>query len=273
MRLKKVISNFSVCFIVAVSAPAFGQGPAMLQATLGAGNACEELAASWTPQYSGLVAYWKHNGLLGSIANGTTIPDAHGSYNGVASNADGAGMSYVNGILDQAISFDGVDDHVTISTSAPAALNLTTLSISMWIKSTTANPSGTSLISTGTQNNNKGFLIQWLFGYIYVQRMISGSNEQIRSSSGTLLPANTWTHLVVVISGTSVTIYINGSAIATTGSWTGSVNSYLGSNFFIGMRADGYQLWKGNIDDVGVWNVALGASDVSTLYNHQKCGH
>lgn len=243
----------------------------MLQAMLGASAACVDLAANWTPKYANLVAYWKMNGLKSSIADGTSIPGLN--YTVQTSNANGSGMAYVDGKLGQAISFDGVDDSITVSAATPAALDLSVFTFTAWIKNPTANPSGQSIISTGLQNNNKGYLIQWIGGALSVQRMITGNNEKIQSNSLTLLPANTWTHVAIVVNTTSVRMYVNGAIVATTGVWTAAINSYAGTGFYLGKRADGIQIWNGEMDDVALWNTTLTAAEVLTLFNKQSCGN
>lgn len=268
--LRKLKKHWLLLMSLVFTAPCFASSN-MLQAMLGASAACVDLAADWTPKYGNIVAYWKMNGLNGSIPDGTSIPGLN--YTVQASNANGSGMSYVNGKLGQAIFFDGVDDSITVSAATPVGLDLSNFSFVAWIKNPTANPSLQSLISAGLQNNNKGYLIQLLFGAISVQRMIAGNNEKIQTTSTTLLPANTWTHVAIVVNTTSVRIYVNGSPAVTTGSWTAAINSYAGAGFYLGKRADGIQLWNGEMDDVALWNTSLTPTEVLGLYNKQSCGN
>jgi hypothetical protein len=65
-----------------------------------------ELDPSWTPKYSNIVGYWKLNGALGVLPNGTGIPFAVGTA-GTVFNPDSLGMSYVDGQLNQGATFSG----------------------------------------------------------------------------------------------------------------------------------------------------------------------
>jgi hypothetical protein len=86
-------------------------------------------------------------------------------------------------------------------------------------------------------------------------------------TSGTL--SSTWHHIVWVMSGSSSTVYFDGSAVKTL-SVTGSNVGYHATNPRIGSWYDGVdskQFHSGSIDDVRLFNRALSLSEVTDLYN------
>lgn len=75
------------------------------------------------------------------------------------------------------------------------------------------------------------------------------------------VPLNTWTHLCGVYSGTTATIYINGSSI---GSSAYTLNTVTG-NFYIGNWVDLAGHFPGKIDNVQIYNKALTNTEVRNL--------
>ena len=87
---------------------------------------------------------------------------------------------------------------------------------------------------------------------------------EVRSGA---LSANTWYHVVATNDGTNSKIYLNGALVATAaqGSPTGPTAS-LG----IGIQptlSESTRWFPGMIDEVAIWNDALTAAEISTLYN------
>lgn len=213
---------------------------------------------------SGLAGYWKLDD-----GSGTSVTDSSVNGNtGTLTNGPTWGTGQIGGGAD----LDGTNDYISVTTSTPANLNLTdSFSLSMWFKANTVGTSQT-LFSAGLLNNNKGFQIQTSSctggnsGNICIERNVAGGNEQIRAL-GAAYATGTWNHLVVTVQGTAVVMYVNGANWGLTGSWTGNINSYLGTAYEIGRRLDGAQTWNGSIDEVRVYNRVLSADEAIQLYH------
>jgi hypothetical protein len=85
------------------------------------------------------------------------------------------------------------------------------------------------------------------------------------------LSLNTWYHVVVTYDGSNtaagLTLYVNGSAVTTSAPHNTALVAPIGYNVSTRIGNDSFgQLWNGYIDEVSIWNVALG--QVSTLYNN-----
>ncbi len=79
------------------------------------------------------------------------------------------------------------------------------------------------------------------------------------------LPANTWTHLAVAYDGSTIRLYVNGahvSSVAKTGALMTSANALtIGGDPFYG------QFFKGWIDEIRIYNRAIGAAEVQADMN------
>lgn len=86
-------------------------------------------------------------------------------------------------------------------------------------------------------------------------------------ASTTAIGLNTWAHVIYTRTGTTQVIYINGASDTLTGVTANAGNiDYSTDDLWIGQRNGGFR-FNGRLDMIGVWNVALSASEVSELYN------
>lgn len=227
--------------------------------------------------------------------SGTSISDGSGNANTGTFSGEVAVVS-VNGKIDTAIEFDAVDDEVNAGSG-------TTLddvfsgggSLSTWIYPETYGEGGSygRIASKGAADAQDG----WQF-------IVDGAqNEAIsfhiscdgggfvwwKTTSGTV-PLNQWSHVVVTFDRDSTsntpTFYVNGSPVSSgvvvdAGSSASCGTFFEGTDaafdFYIGQRVDGNRTFDGYIDDVRLYDRALVASEVFTLYqqaqNYGLVGH
>ena len=183
------------------------------------------------------------------------------------------GEEYVNYYSND---FDGVDDVVAASTLADLGITGDTFSVSFWMKhpGSLGNYS-TFLGATRNASWNNGFAVMYVnTGSPPANQLrfwINGWNAAGYAYADlTTTEANSWIHVACVYDGTNTKVYKNG-VVGTNGSMTGDiVYEYLGTpfTFMIGRAetATSYD-FAGNIDEVAVWNTALSASDITTIYN------
>ena len=110
--------------------------------------------------------------------------------------------------------------------------------------------------------NNKTLYIACNTGNLI--RSIPLSN--IICSNNTFVSSSTYHHIALSISGTIHTLYVDNSAVAAN---TINVFNYYPSTIsklFIGSAADLSYGFNGYIDDFKVYNTALIASDISSIY-------
>ena len=171
----------------------------------------------------------------------------------------------------KSVDFDGVDDYVDLGN--PTELQFTSsFSISLWFKST--DTSDYILIS---KDNTSGHLTNdrsWaLWGNRYGGTNVINFN--VRNGSNSFAVQSTsdyndgsWHHLVATYeASTALKVYVDGSLEATnTTSIPSSINN-VGTNVNIGRAANGVYYANAKIDEVGLFNSVLSASNVTAIYN------
>ena len=168
-----------------------------------------------------------------------------------------------------ALDFDGSNDYVAADgvTSNLGSSNGLPYTVSAWaypdttnrgaifaFNSTEASDENVVLLFYGKSSEKK--FHHWNIGGSY-----TGSTNDFETGE--------WHHIVdVVDSSGNGKLYVNG---ALEGSWSNGSNSSA-DRFSIGQEYDGTgstasDFFNGKIDEVAVWNVALSAADVTSLYN------
>lgn len=231
-----------------------------------------ELDSSWTPQWSSLVGYWKLNGTVGTIANGSTVDGVVGG-NATFSNANNSTSpitGYTTGQSNQSTQFDGFDDSIVLSNliSIPAGSPIT---VAFWNYVTTANVQNSGAFTIGGSETPNRIMAHapWGDGNLYWDygNPTSGSGRIFVSYTPYL---NRWTHVVLVSNGSSgnyQAIYLNGQLIASQNASVGAATTLTGG--YIG-RFQSASYHKGAIDDFAVWTSALTSTQIQTIYARQS---
>ncbi len=193
---------------------------------------------------SGLVGYWTFDG---ADVSGTTATDRSGSGdNGTLVN----GPTVVQGKVGQALNFDGVDDKVTTG----SIITNDIFTYSAWIKWATG---GLTIIGSSADS-----AIQFRVNLMKIELLNSGALS-VGTSTGTIT-AGVWTHVAVTNDASgNFTFYING--VNAGGSGTNLLN-YGNNPITIGSRNGSAEFFNGAIDEVRIYNRALAATEIQSLY-------
>ncbi|MGH8529035.1 MAG: LamG-like jellyroll fold domain-containing protein, partial [Nevskiales bacterium] len=173
--------------------------------------------------------------------------------------------SVAGGEVGQAFSFTGGNSYVSVPSTS--SLSLTgDLTIDAWV-----NPSSYSsfqhIVSKRDSDNQNVSYEVFLFGgggELSFASKFSGSNTFLQS--GFVVPTDTWTHVAVTISGSTLTFYMNGNASAGQSyPYTRPVTSDVLS---IGTAIAGgpVESWPGMIDEVEIFDRALSAAEIQAIY-------
>jgi len=192
---------------------------------------------------TGLISYYKRDS------------DSNDSVNG--NNGADTSLSYVAGKINNAGSYNGTTSKTSIGN--PANLQLSTVSLSCWIKSSGAGSGYRSIISKRYAYNvyfKDNVLVTYSYG-----SPVGEKNTGLNIGNGT------WKHIVLVqqsgvTNGTK--IYINGDLVLTT---TVGQTAQTDSVFF-GHDTDASGYTNFILDETSIYNTALTQGEIQLIYNN-----
>jgi len=222
----------------------------------------------------GLVGWWKFDEGSGTSASDSS---GYGNTGTMFTSSTQSDIFSTSGCkIGACTSFNGANQNIRVPAGVGDELYLTdAVTLSTWIQ-------------YGGLGLNTPFVISKGWSDAYQLVMSSGkANLQIFKSgpvlcgdvaSATTLQTGTWYHVVGTYDGQNAKIYINGryEAQAVCGfpmnPWSGYLK--IGSNYQANTDFINYpsywQMFKGGLDDVRVYNRALSAAEISALYNATK---
>jgi hypothetical protein len=160
------------------------------------------------------------------------------------------------------------------STSSLLAFGGGDWSLQFWLNLTgplpTTNTNATIISRNVDSSGNfaaSEFSVAFFFNSVATNLGVFGANTITFTQFNALL-ANTWHHIVLTNSGTTVSYYRDGGIISTgtrTGTWaTGARHTVIG---IPNTNAMATQTIDAKIDELGKWNRTLSANEVSALWN------
>ena len=220
-------------------------------------------AASATIDNPSTIAYYKMQ----------DATDETGSYNGTPTSVD----FNVQGKYGFAGKFDGYNSAIDVN-NVSGLNNLTEISVSLWFNwdDSTSVSNYNHMVNIGDMTNianGDAFGIAIGDDGGSYNRVLYGYFPEGSSSTGQTVTANTWHHVVITYSGTTVKYYYDNSLIATQTKTSLSLPSS-GNGIFIGhYKYNGNHHFKGFLDQIRIFNKAISASEVTALYNEIQCAN
>ena len=197
---------------------------------------------------SSLVSMWSLN-QSDTNSSKTLAKDIVGNNDGVA--LGGMTVGEANGVFqgENATSFDGVDDKITITDSP--TLEYQNFTISGWI-----NPlSGGNYPRVYSKDENSGVYVSMSATNLRIT--IEGENSVSFST-----PFGSWVHFTFVKNGTDVWKYKNGVLVGSADTYTGGIIPYGAGAGVIGNRADSLRPFNGSIAYVSIFNKSLTQDEI-----------
>jgi hypothetical protein len=189
--------------------------------------------------------------------------------------------THVPGVFGSALSFDGVNDWVTLNDTANSAIDLTNgMTIEAWVRPTSMSgwetvvmkergATGSGLLSyalyahDGAPASPVGFTGP--AAYLRMNPVLSTTDQAVRDAAHTPLTLNVWTHLATTYDGASMRFYVNGVLVATqplTGTIAaGNQPLRIGGNNVSG------EFFNGLIDEVRIYNRARTPAQIAADLN------
>jgi hypothetical protein len=195
-------------------------------------------------------------GLAARFAFEGNANDSVGGHNGTPN----GGPLYALGKIGQAISLDGVDDHVVVGSVGISGAAPRT--IAGWAKaSTTTFPAWINIFGfTGPSGNNGHFDIE-LVGNSGTVSTLGWYGLHVYGWERNILPVDSeWHHLAASYDGTTIKWYGDGVLV---GSADGVLNTP--NNVHIGKRQDNTNYFPGMVDDVQIFSRVLSEAEVAGL--------
>ena len=190
--------------------------------------------------------------------------DLSGNYNGVQTD-----VTYPVGKFDLASSFNGSSSRINTSNLK----GFSTQTWSLWIKPNVVNLRGylLSTYQSGTIGEGSMYMELKADGKIEAGvRDVGGVTRTVTSASS--LTANQWVHIAVTSDGSDIKLYVNAGTPTTNTATVGSLDSANVSPLVIGYEIrNNANYFNGSIDQVRIFNKALSAGEVTTLYNETAC--
>jgi len=176
-------------------------------------------------------------------------------YDGVLMN----GSEWVQGKVGKALSFDGKDDFVDMS---EITLDSSAITITAWIKGPFGG-TGDEAVAYGGGDVGGSFILRTPGGNALQVWVSNGAAAYFFASpEGTISP-EVWIHVAATAEGNEFKIYINGVLKA-----EGSQANYevaKSESFMVGKTRNRDRSFKGTIDEVALFNVALTEADVKSI--------
>ncbi|MFN7944378.1 MAG: FG-GAP-like repeat-containing protein [Blastocatellia bacterium] len=200
---------------------------------------------------AGLVAWYRGEG---------NANDAAGSNHGTVRND----VAFTSGKVGQAFSFDGIDDVIELG----SWFNLQTFTIGMWVRPGTTQTAYANII-----DNNHTDYRSWV-----LQQNNMTTNQYVwGEADGSVnvifdLAPETWQYVAMTLDANRVSrVYVNGQEVGTATGTTAI--SYDGTQFLrLGSWGGGARNWRGQLDEVEIYNRSLTASEIQAVYNAGSAG-
>jgi Laminin G domain. len=213
----------------------------------------------------GLVAYYPFNG----NANDESGNGNNGTVNGATLTTDRFGNA------NNAYSFNGVNNEVRVLN--PFGQNVpNSLSISVWIKTTSTKDAGAIVTQvTACINNTDDHFGIALYNLSDDKELKADIfNGTTAKTDRSLVADGFWHHIAVVGTDKSISLYVDGKIKFLASStpvftYDPAINLVIGGVSFYACSYNSY--FEGSIDDVYIYNRALSDAEIQELYNGQSC--
>src|SRR2546423_8001787 len=218
---------------------------------------------SCAPAPSGVIGWWAGDGNAATL-----IGTNHAALQGTASATN-------QGINDSCFTFDGTNSFVAISNSI--LLQPSNFTIEAWVRFTGLDSSGNSASGDQsvifTQNSRSGDFEGFDLGkgrsggndfFRFIVSSSAGVSAEIHSA--TLIATGVWYHIAAVRGSNFTQLYVNGQMERQTN--VSFAQDYGNLPLYFGTTGQSYwdHRFKGNLDEVAIYNRALSPNEIAAIY-------
>lgn len=228
----------------------------LVQSALTYGSESSSLVASWTMESNteGLLIDVSANGNDGTVLGATYSEDT-------------------NGQSIYSLNFDGVDDQVDIGNMD---LSGSELSITFWAKPRSFGVNDARILSkaTGTAEQDHYWMVSTFNGNLRVRLKTNEEGTSTLIGQNTPLSLDEWQHFAVIYSGSTLSIYKNGTLTDQLAK-SGNITTAPGVAAAIGNQPGNTDKpFDGLLDEIQIYNTALSEEELLQLYQggYQESG-
>ncbi len=231
--------------------------------TLSRANCADTQTSIFTVAGGGGNCVTAPNGAIAWLPGDGNANDVAGSNHGTRQN----GASFASGLVGQAFSLDGVNDVVQVPDSPSLDFSPNApLTVEFWVYRTALN---SIMHFVGKRVNCEVSAINYQLALnTTTSEGLSFGGAAGRVNTGVNLPLNTWTHLAGTFDGTTFRLYLNGQLAGSAAGTLGPANA---APLIIG-GSGSCQTFAGLLDEVSIYNRALSASEIQTIFNANSGG-
>jgi len=214
--------------------------------------------------YKDLVGLWKLDEGIGTSTFDSSVNDNHGTINN--------GATWVEGKIGKALSFDGVDDYISIGSGVSSTIG-NQITVSAWVYSNILTQSSTyrAMVTEAYDGDGNVEFELFLSGskHVLSAGFFDGSWHLV--SEGIGFTFNKWIFVTATYDGHYIRIYRDGTEVASSSDLNRALPS--GTNGWrIGRRHDQgtpSDMWNGKIDDVSIYRRTKTADEIKADYINQ----
>ena len=212
---------------------------------------------------SGLVGWWPLDEGTGLVAHDVSGQGNNVMWSGTPSSP--SGTYYTRGEIGSAAGyFNGTDNVLTVGTQ-PVYAFTGPFTISMWINPASARTVGIVSRENFKNDGNNGYLLG-LTPPNAQFCLVGNDGAKYACANGSGVGVGVWTLLTTVYDGTNMSIYVNGTLNSQVASSL-TPPATNGSLVFGIIEQGNPSRFNGSLEDIRVYNRALSASEISSLYN------
>ncbi|MDJ0506879.1 MAG: hypothetical protein PX635_16830, partial [Nostocales cyanobacterium LE14-WE12] len=222
-----------------------------------------------TGNEQGLVGYWNFEETSGNTVNDLTANKNNGTLiSGVQRTV--ANSNPITRPEGKALYFDGVNDYINAGTN-PSLEVSSNLTLEAWIKP--------QYQTNGVILSREGEYLLWIDGNNQLYWLFANTNpgwaNWTQGLTGYAVSLNEWTHIAVTYENGLIKTYANGKLVHTYDGG-GTIGDYVANQdeFRIGNRQwNNVSPFKGQIDEVKVWNVTRTQAEIQANLNQKLTGN
>lgn len=214
---------------------------------------------------TGLVGHWK----LDETGNTSTAADEIGTNDGTLTDYDAdPTASWLDGQIDGALDFNGSDEYVSVPDDGTKFDLQTNFTVSVWVN---LNATSTKHLLRKGHASSPYYSWAMQFNGTQFHAYLREDSGDANLFGGSSIAVSTWYHVAFVKDGLNLYLYLDGTEVDTNTYDAGST-PLDGDGALIFGHDTSSQYYNGQLDDIRIYNSALSADDISTLYSNGITG-